>query len=467
MSSKSQIDPGTIARQQLAERFSKSLDASLFDNSGNNNESKGEGNDKTNTEELIVENSRSQSPENNDYDSTRETRVASKNITHVSRVTSGYITSETLATSDTSPSVIESTSKTIVDTPPLINQDETQATSETGVIQTRVTRETQATITQVTIETQVPYRYAEPIPSGLFLQILDHGFFDLLTGVTSAAPLLFYWAFTRQQSSVLRIVYKEASRALNIPDSRISRAIDRIRTSDYFNVKHNREGLFIDLSPLIKKVKALYPDFASETLVLSSSSSLLLKETTTDNITSETLVWKNIKANEFRILVDLLHYCQYSKKDLSLKLIKAMAESYSSQGENLHNLALNLFYASTRATGSSSAKISYLLKSIKEDWGTTATTIEEIEKIRQIVSVFRVLREENVNDKSTKELRQFLIVLGKYPREDIPREQCVNELKEILSSSDDLFSALSQVSGRLDQEQSGIRRRNPSMTKYI
>jgi hypothetical protein len=344
--------------------------------------------------------------------------------------------------------------------------DETQAAFETRVDKTLINHKTQVVKTPVTSEMLTMSKYGEPIPQSLFLHILDHGFLDLITGVASAAPLLFYWTFTRQQSSVLQVIYKEAQAALSIPASRIARAIDRIRTSDLFIVKNNREGLFIDLSPLIKKVKTLYPDLTSETLPVSSSS-LLLKNTTTDMPDSGTLVWKNIKPTDFRVLVDVLHYCKYSKKDISLKLITAMAQLYTSQNGDLLNLALNLFYASSHATGSSSAKISYLLKSLKEDWGGTTSTLDEIDRIKKLLFAFRVLREENIQDKSTKELRQYMLYMGKHPHEEITRDKCLSEIKDFLSLSDELFAALSQLSGRSDDSNAGVRFKNPSTTKYI
>jgi hypothetical protein len=412
---KKKIDSSTIARQQLAARFKKTINASLF--SSDEQEDGGTSASKTEAIEAIE------------------------------------LTSETLATSEILTSETLATSKTLAAITPSFYGDETLVTSKTLVDETLVTS-----------KTLVNFPYGEKIPDSLFLLVLDHGFYDLLKDQVSAAPILFYWVFTTQQSSVLRIVYKDAEKALNLPPTRISRAIDRIRASDNFEVKNLKEGLFIDISRLIAKVKEVYPKVTSETLAVSSSS-LLLKTTTKELVASETLVWKSISLLDLRLVADLMAFYRYTKKDLSLKLIYALAQSYASNNKQLKSIALNLSYASSRATGSNSAKLSYLIKAIKEDWGGTTAPFEEMEKTMKVVLAYKAIREQNIADLATSDLRQMLCILGKITPDDETRERCLIYLDEVLKRSNELYEALSQLTGR--SEDFDNRLLNPVTTEIL
>jgi hypothetical protein len=450
------IDPGTVARQQLANRFRRTINASLFSSNDVQGEEKVENKEFSNASETLVNsetlekkiigkaqdlNFQMTSPQN----PTSETRVASETFTSEKLAASEIATSETKVTSETLNSEALATSETLADNLEekiQNNVSKTLVTSETLTDKTLVTSETLADKTLATSKTLVSFNYGEKIPDSLLWLVLDYGFYDLLGDQVSAAPIIFYWAFTTQQSTVLRIIYKEVQKALNWPPSRIARAIDRIRTSDNFEVKNLKEGLFIDLSRLVKKVQELHP-----------------------NLTSETLVWRSISLIDLRVLADLMNSYRFTKKDLSLKLVYAMAQNYSDHEKQLKNIALNLSYASKHASGSSSAKLSYLIKALKEDWGGTTMSFDDIEKTVEVISTYKIIREQKIMDLATAELRRILQKFGRLTPDSITREECLKHMEGILSRSDELYEALRQLSGRSKEQENQFF--NPSTTNFL
>jgi hypothetical protein len=195
------------------------------------------------------------------------------------------------------------------------------------------------------------------------------------------------------------------------------------------------------------------------------SSSSLLKETTKRLSTSKTLVWKSISLLDLRLIADLIVFYRYTKKDLSLKLVYALAQSYTGNDKQLKIITLNLYYASSHATGSSSARLSYLIKAIKEDWGSTTIPFEEIEKTMKILSTYKALREQKLTDLATQDLRQMLHILGKITSNEETRERCLMYLDDILGRSNEFFEALCQLAGRSDNFENKLL--NPATTEIL
>jgi hypothetical protein len=247
---KKKIDPGTIARQQLANRFKRTINASLFSDDEQKDDSVLDRETQIASETIADTETQfagvlNKIPQQDDRDfpdftskeQASEMLAASKNLTSESIATPVPITSETLATNENLTYKTLATSETLAVAIPSTCDKKMLVNSETQAHKTEVDSETQVDKTLTASKTQANFHYGEKIPDSLFLLVLDYGFYDLLKDQVSAAPIIFYWAFTTQQSSVLRIVY-EAEKALNLPPTRISRAIERIRNSDNFEVKN-------------------------------------------------------------------------------------------------------------------------------------------------------------------------------------------------------------------------------------
>jgi hypothetical protein len=142
-----------------------------------------------------------------------------------------------------------------------------------------------------------------------------------------------------------------------------------------------------------------------------------------------------------------------------------MAQNYVNHEKQLKSIALNVSYASAHASGSSSAKLSYLIKAIKEDWGGTTMSFDEIEKTIEIIATYKIVREQKIMNLATADLRRILHKFGRLTPETITREKCLKQLEEILSRSDELYEALRQLSGRSEEQENKFF--NPSTTTFL
>ncbi len=297
------------------------------------------------------------------------------------------------------------------------------------------------------LQEPAPY-YGEPVHPNLFFAVLNIGVYHLLSGDNASASILYYWAFTTQQSSVLHFTYSQIERELRYSRPRVSRTMNKLRESTLISVKATPRGVFLDISGIIEEAKKSYPQLAeicgNDSLPSSSSSYYIFNTTTTKASNDSLLLWKSISRIDFRVLVDLISFYGYTEKDISPKLIELMAGSYENH-KGLENIAYNLAYArNSKNVGSTTG---YLVKTLSENYGAASLSYGDRSRSEKLIETFRIIRTGKLEDHGTGDLRNILAVLGRNVPEMTPRAECERQISDLLSRSEDLFQSMSKDAG--------------------
>ena len=134
----------------------------------------------------------------------------------------------------------------------------------------------------------------------------------------------------------------------------------------------------------------------------------------------------------------------FGPKEISQKVTEVISDIYKTHG--LEKIAFNLAYVAGNKKMRS--PIAYLLKTFREDYGSSSLSLEAREKAQKVVEVFKTARGENLEDHSTGDLLRFLFALGKPMPEGCTRQQYLEAINAILSSAAELHQKISQIIGR-------------------
>ena len=253
--------------------------------------------------------------------------------------------------------------------------------------------------------------FGQTINDDFLIPMLDIGIYNLASGSTYTASIIYYWLLTTQKSNILNTSYDEVESFLKIPRSRISRAFNRFRESDLFEVKATRQGIFIDATKIYDMVK----------------------KTAVDNFSSETLPYEVISWSipdlDLQILCDMICFFNFSENDISKKVIQRMAELYNKQSNyKFEKIIYNLKYV---ADGKQiKSKLVYLLRALQEDYGSTGLSIAATQQVDNQIKAFRSLRNRCVNDLGVDERRVLLSVTWKPLPKELG-EKIVKQLRTI------------------------------------
>jgi hypothetical protein len=287
--------------------------------------------------------------------------------------------------------------------------------------------------------------YGAPITAELLSPVLDAGVFALLRGSTEAASMLFYWAFTTQQSDTLVVTYTQIKNALGYSKPKISRTLNRIRESSLFSVRATPKGVFIDIKKLVSAVKNNFP-LSNQVTGNETFPPVVVKDftefkNTTTTLSNETLqIFRSIKPLEFRVMADLLHWYKFTTKDISIKTIELIAECYAAKG--LENIAYNLAYTSGK---NASSRVGYLIKSLAEDYGGTCLPFMDMKKADILIETLRMIRDKKLDECTATNLREMLFILGNGVPEGTSRATCEDKLTGLMSKSDELYAKMSGI----------------------